>query len=145
MEKKVIVACLIISIGFTGCAPAYKFVKYQSTDYGYRVRKSDVHMPYFTIDTAGVYPKDLKLAKKRFRNRRRIVEKYYRNINPEVFESYLKVPVKFLFFFCFFPISGMLMAHSENSSYERLEEFLENEDAGQRAKIEQYIKDESVE
>ena len=85
--KKLIIICLITPLILPGCAPSYRFVKTLDSGSGYTVKKGPAPMPYFTIDTSGKYSEDKRLAKKRFKRRKKVVQKYYKQRDPEVYEN----------------------------------------------------------
>ncbi len=77
--KKIILLSLIL--GLSGCA-SYKFQKSQlpAGTTGYAVAREDKVIPEYTIGKDDSLP-NLKLAEKRFRRRRGMVEYYYKNMD----------------------------------------------------------------
>ncbi|UCD15905.1 MAG: hypothetical protein JSV34_02325 [Candidatus Omnitrophota bacterium] len=132
-KRQLIVTVVIASVICGGCSPAYRFVKVDKTSGGYMVKKGKVDMPYFTIDESQQYPKDLKLAKRRFKNRRLLVERYYKEEFPELFGGPFMMGVKFLTFYAFIPIAGLLMDYYQDRPCEEIEE----------QDIKQFIEEES--
>ena len=77
---------LIFIMIISSCAPSYNFVKTEESNNGYTIKRGPLYMPFFTV-ADGEYPEDLKLAKKRFKRRKRIVEGYYKENDPELYDS----------------------------------------------------------
>ncbi len=142
-KRQLVVTWLAISIILSGCAPAYRFVNTEKIKSGYTVQKGNIYLPYFTIDRSKQYPKELKLAKKRFKRRRRVVEKYYKEINPELFENYFISFAKTIPFYLFYPFAVIIMRFRGEPRYKETEEWGLGKRKKDKEKIEQYIEEDS--
>ena len=82
MHKKELIVCgTIFLIFLSSCAVSYTYR--QAQEGGYVVQRGQELFPEFTINEARQYPKDLVLAKERFKRRRGFVENWYKEYEPD--------------------------------------------------------------
>ena len=80
-NKQLIVAGMIGLIFMSGCVYCYNYQ--QLPDGGYAIRKGAERFSEFTVDDKRQYPKELKLAKARFKRRAKFVENWYKKYEPD--------------------------------------------------------------
>ena len=76
-----IIYYMLFTVFLTGCATVYTIEpggkKYNK---GYVVKRNDVIIPEFTVDTQGRAPEDKQVAEGRFKRRRKKISYYYKKI-----------------------------------------------------------------
>lgn len=106
-KNRSIIAAVIISILFSGCAP-YRFVKIDKGSElipGYYVSRRSVFIDELVFDENDKPPQDLSVAKERFKRRRKTVENWYKRYYPFALEeSPLISSLKSFFFLPFLPL-----------------------------------------
>lgn len=81
MNKKQLIGVGVgVFVFLSGCTYYYKY--HRSLEGGYVIQKGADLYPEFTIDESRQYPQDLKVAKERFRRRKKFVENWYKKYEP---------------------------------------------------------------